>query len=214
MVGRQVRAEVTRESVLQGAATVFVRDGYADANLGDIIEEAGVTKGALYFHFGSKEELARGVIDSGYLRFAAAAESKMDRRSPALETLIDLSVLHVDMAETDPVVRAMFRLLVEIGDYQGTEHRPYETWQSTLQELATRAAEEGDLVEDVDVHAVSLLLLEQAMGARIMANALKAIDRLAERTGSMWRMILPALVPANKLEYFRQFVERRLRLPS
>lgn len=214
MVGRQVRAEVTRESVLQGAATIFVRDGYADANLGDIIEEAGVTKGALYFHFGSKEELARGVIDSGYLRFEAAAESKMDRRSPALETLIDLSVLHVDMSETDSVVRAMFRLLVEIGDYQGTEHRPYEIWQNNLQELAGRAAEEGDLVEDVDVHAVSLLLLEQAMGARIMANALKATERLAEQTGAMWRMILPALVPANKLEYFRQFVERRLRLQS
>ncbi len=52
------------------------------------------------------------------------------------------------------------------------------------------------------------------MGARIMANALKATERLAEQTGAMWRMILPALVPANKLEYFRQFVERRLRLQS
>lgn len=60
MVGRQVRAEVTRESVLQGAATIFVRDGYADANLGDIIEEAGVTKGALYFHFGSRKNWRAG----------------------------------------------------------------------------------------------------------------------------------------------------------
>ncbi|WP_337199589.1 ScbR family autoregulator-binding transcription factor [Rhodococcus rhodochrous] len=213
-MGRQVRAEVTRESVLQGAATVFLRDGYAYANLGDIIEEAGVTKGALYFHFGSKEELARGVIDSGYLRFLAAAETKMDRRSPALETMIDLSVLHVDMSETDPVVGAMFRLLFEIGDYKGTEHRPFEIWQQGLEDLGRRAAEEGDLLEQVDPRAVALLMLEQGMGARIVANALKATERLAEQTGAMWRMILPALVPANKLEYFRQFVERRLRLQS
>ncbi|MEU5843484.1 ScbR family autoregulator-binding transcription factor [Rhodococcus sp. NPDC047139] len=213
-MGRQVRAEVTRESVLQGAAAVFVRDGYADANLGDIIEEAGVTKGALYFHFGSKEELARGVIDAGYLRFVAAAASKMDRRSPALETLIDLSVLHVDMSDSDPVVRAMFRLLFEIGDYRGTEHRPFEVWQHSLEELGRRAAEEGDLVDGVDVHAVTLLILEQGMGARIVANALKTTERLAEQTGALWRMTLPALVPAGKLEYFQQFVERRLRLPS
>lgn len=214
MVGRQVRAEVTRESVLQGAATVFVRDGYADANLGAIIEEAGVTKGALYFHFGSKEELARGVIDAGHLRFAAAAASRMDRRSPAFETMIDLSVLHVDMSESDPVVRAMFRLLFEIGDYRGTEHRPFEVWQQTLEDLGRRAAEEGDLVESISPRAVSLLMLEQAMGARVVANALETTERLAEQTGAMWRMTLPALVPEGKLEYFKQFVERRLRLQS
>ena len=193
---------------------MFLRDGYADANLGDIIEEAGVTKGALYFHFGSKEELARGVIDAGHLRFAAAAESKMDRRSPALETLIDLSVLHVDMSETDPVVGAMFRLLLEIGDYRGTEQRPFEIWEHGLKDLGRRAAEEGDLLENIDPRTLALLMLEQAMGARIVGNALKATDRLAEQTGTMWRLTLPALVPMDKLKSFKQFVERRLRLQS
>ncbi len=185
MVGRQVRAEVTRESVLQGAATIFVRDGYADANLGDIIEEAGVTKGALYFHFGSKEELARGVIDSGYLRFEAAAESKMDRRSPALETLIDLSVLHVDMSETDSVVRAMFRLLVEIGDYQAPS-TGYEIWQNNLQELAARAADEATSSR-TSTSTRSPCCCSNRRCARIMANALKATERLAEQTGAMCR---------------------------
>ena len=213
-MGRQVRAEATREAVLQGAAQVFARDGYAEANLTDILREAGVTKGAMYFHFASKEDLARGVIDAGFVRFAAAAETKMDRRSPALETMIDLSVLHADMAATDPIVRAMFRLLFEIGDYSGTEHRPFEVWQRTLEELGRRAAREGDLVAHVDPEPVATLMLEQAMGARIVSSALGWTERLAEQTGVMWRMILSAMVPPGKLDYFTQFVERRLRTQS
>lgn len=62
---RQERAEATRDSVLRGAAGVFLRLGYANASLSEIIAESQVTKGALYFHFGSKEELARAVIDEG-----------------------------------------------------------------------------------------------------------------------------------------------------
>ncbi|WP_156509801.1 TetR family transcriptional regulator, partial [Rhodococcoides corynebacterioides] len=55
---RQARAEITRDTVLAGAATVFLRLGYANASLSEIISQSQVTKGALYFHFGSKEELA------------------------------------------------------------------------------------------------------------------------------------------------------------
>ena len=56
------------------------------ASLSEIIAESQVTKGALYFHFGSKEELARAVIDEGSARFDAKCELWLDRRTPALES--------------------------------------------------------------------------------------------------------------------------------
>ncbi len=43
---RQERAEATRDSVLRGAAGVFLRLGYANASLSEIIAESQVTKGA------------------------------------------------------------------------------------------------------------------------------------------------------------------------
>ncbi|MFD3810986.1 ScbR family autoregulator-binding transcription factor [Rhodococcus sp. NPDC058639] len=213
-MGRQVRAEVTREAVLRGAAEVFVREGYANASLNEIIEEAGVTKGALYFHFGSKEELARGVIDAGYTRMAAETAGKTDRRAPALEAAIELSVLNVDLAETDPVVRAMFRLLVEIGDYRGAEERPFDMWLEELKELTRRAGDEGDLAEHVDTDAFALLLMEAGIGARTVGAAMSGTKHLTERIEAMWSLLLPSVVPPSKLEYFRQFAARRLRLQS
>lgn len=72
-MARQARAEITRDSVLAGAADVFLRLGYANASLSEIISQSNVTKGALYFHFGSKEELARAVVDQGNERLRGAS---------------------------------------------------------------------------------------------------------------------------------------------
>jgi AcrR family transcriptional regulator len=52
-----VTAEETRDRALQGAATVFARQGYDGASIAEIAAAAGVSSGALYAHFGSKAEL-------------------------------------------------------------------------------------------------------------------------------------------------------------
>ncbi|CCW12469.1 ScbR family autoregulator-binding transcription factor [Rhodococcus aetherivorans] len=211
-MARQVRAEVTRDSVLRGAAEVFMNLGYANASLNEIIQQSGVTKGALYFHFASKEELARAVIDEGFARLGSAGLSAISDRTPALETMIELSVLTVDVSHADPIVRAMFRLVIEIGDYRGSGEGVFAIWLSTVQDLAKRALAEGDLSEELEPDAVGLLVLQALTGARAVAAALNRRDELVEHLENMWRLLVPALVPADKVEYFRQFVSRRLRV--
>ncbi|MDT5333549.1 MAG: hypothetical protein QOF31_4846, partial [Mycobacterium sp.] len=51
---RQARSEVTRGKIIASAVELFNEIGYAAAGLGDIIERAEMTKGALYYHFDSK----------------------------------------------------------------------------------------------------------------------------------------------------------------
>ncbi|MDR5701489.1 TetR family transcriptional regulator [Agromyces aerolatus] len=57
----QKRARVTRELLLVAAAQEICRVGYSDATLVAISAAAGVTTGALYFHFDAKEEIARAL---------------------------------------------------------------------------------------------------------------------------------------------------------
>jgi len=57
---RQTQAErraATREALLEAAARVFVRSGFHAASLDEIAEDAGVTRGAVYYNFAGKEEL-------------------------------------------------------------------------------------------------------------------------------------------------------------
>jgi AcrR family transcriptional regulator len=67
------RSEDTIAGILHSAATLFVSRNYADVSMDDIARESGVTKGALYHHFVSKEDLylamMHGVLEEKKLLF-------------------------------------------------------------------------------------------------------------------------------------------------
>jgi TetR/AcrR family transcriptional repressor of nem operon len=60
---KQARALITREKILQEATRLFTLKGYHDTKLDEILRAAGVTSGAFFHHFRSKEELAFAVMD-------------------------------------------------------------------------------------------------------------------------------------------------------
>ncbi len=70
---RQARAIRTRDSVLAAAARVIDRQGLAATRLEEIATEAEVTKGALYFHFPSKSEIATAIVEQHYEQCARLA---------------------------------------------------------------------------------------------------------------------------------------------
>ncbi len=132
-MARQARAEITRDSVLAGAADVFLRLGYANASLSEIIAQSNVTKGALYFHFGSKEELARAVVDQGHERLVSSCQGFFDSRVPALEACIGITYVVADLSMNDPMVGAMLKLTHQIGDYRGANGENIsKTWGGDL----------------------------------------------------------------------------------
>ncbi len=208
---RQERAEATRNAVLSAAAEVFERDGYAAANLGDVVAKSGATKGSLYFHFASKEDLARGVIDEGCRRLAVACEPLTRLRDPALEVMIGLSYLVSDVAASDRIVAAMFRLHHEIGDHCGTGDNVVATWQKSQVDLVRRAQEEGDIDPDVDPGEIGTFVFETLLGVRVVAAAVGAVDALPARMERAWHFMLPAMMEPTKVDYFRQFALRRSR---
>lgn len=59
----QEDAAQTRQAVLNAALSIFSRQSYAAARLEDIATEAGVTRGAIYHHFGSKAGLFNALVD-------------------------------------------------------------------------------------------------------------------------------------------------------
>jgi transcription-repair coupling factor (superfamily II helicase) len=211
-MARQARAEITRDSVLAGAADVFLRLGYANASLSEIIAQSNVTKGALYFHFGSKEELARAVVDQGNERLTAACQGFFDQRVPALEACIGISYVLADLTINDPMVGSMLKLTHQIGDYKGTSgDNVAKTWGDTYRLLTERAIGQGDLEADLEPEVIALVLQEMISGVHITAVGTESIDQMAVRMERVWYYLLPSIVPDEKLSYFREFAARRLR---
>jgi AcrR family transcriptional regulator len=63
---REEKKAQTRERLLDAAQTVFARRGFVAASLDEVAEEAGLTKGAVYSNFDSKEDLFQAVLDDRY----------------------------------------------------------------------------------------------------------------------------------------------------
>lgn len=63
-MARRTRAEMeeTRAALLATAHAVFTAQGYADASMDDLTAQAGLTRGALYHHFGDKKGLLQAVV--------------------------------------------------------------------------------------------------------------------------------------------------------
>src|SRR5690242_6121155 len=111
----QPRALVTRDAIVRGAAAVFRERGYGLASIADIASAAGMTKGALYFHFDSKDALARAVIEEQHRRTMAASAEIVAEGRPALETMVLLSRSLAHQLLEDPIVQAGIRLTTDVS---------------------------------------------------------------------------------------------------
>src|ERR1700761_7844637 len=105
----------TRHQILLSAARQFARLPYHQVGLDDILAEAALTKGAMYFHFRSKHALAVAIIDKQTAAGTAAVQELVERGLSGLETLIDFSYLiAVQDIKTDSV-RAGLNLIESVG---------------------------------------------------------------------------------------------------
>ena len=105
------RAGTTRQRLIAAASHQFARRSYSMVSLDDILAEAELTKGAMYFHFPSKQALAVAIIDDLTEMSRAAVTELLARKMSGLETLIDLVYLLAVQDTQHEVARAGVRLL-------------------------------------------------------------------------------------------------------
>lgn len=190
----QERAVETRSVVLQAAAVIFERRGYAAATIAEILQEAGVTKGAAYFHFGSKEALARAVVAE---QFVWRRCQTLDDEDP-LQHLVDLSYLFAQALQSDVQVQASIRLTLERNTFerQPGEANPYELWLNDAHTHFDAAAARGELA--VPVEAAANLLVACVTGGQLISEAVSAREDLTDRTHAMWQLLAPTLASADR----------------
>ena len=80
----ELRTRETRQLLLMAAETIFVRDGYEGAELGEIAALAGRTKGAIYAHFKSKEDIFLALIEER-ANYRRAQMEKVLAELPSIE---------------------------------------------------------------------------------------------------------------------------------
>jgi TetR/AcrR family transcriptional regulator, transcriptional repressor for nem operon len=205
------RADTTREQILRAASHQFAQRPYYAVGLDDILAEAQLTKGAMYFHFRSKHALALAIVDEQIARAGTAIQDLLNRRLSGLETLIDVSYLIAVTDINHDVTRAAFNLLESVGRTEKLQERLLGGWITLLGEIAQRGVLEGDIVEGSDPEDVGRLLVSLYMGMRQASSLDEPVQLLHDFEMAM-SMVLRGIVQPDRIGYFSQFVKRRAAL--
>jgi AcrR family transcriptional regulator len=170
------KGERTKRDILDQASQVFSVRGYAGASMDDLTRAAKLTKGGLYNHFDSKDELMLASFEHamGQVRdrFAALASGLRDTRS----RLVAVLTLYVSLLE-DPVVQGGCPILytaVEADDtHPALRQRAKDKsddWRNYISRTLDRGIELGTVKPDTDTVQFADVMLASLEGGIVLSK--------------------------------------------
>ncbi|MGW6690413.1 ScbR family autoregulator-binding transcription factor [Streptomyces sp. NPDC054961] len=181
------RAARTRATIVHAAAVVFEEHGFHGSRLTAITKQSGLTMGAIYFHFASKEELARAVMNE------QADDLELPGGVDGLQHLVDITMYLADQLRVNALLRAGVRLAVEQRAFGIRDETPYMNWAEQFREQLVAARAAGDLLPEVDEAELALLLVSAYSGTQLVSELSSGREDLPERILVMWRYLLPGI---------------------
>ena len=186
---RQARALATRETIVDAAAHEFASEGYHAAALSKILERSGVTKGAMYFHFASKEAMARAVADVMMARLPEVV-AHWDAGHDPLTTAVHVAVGYAALLRDEVACRAGLRVVNDgaLGDENA--RWPADFWEAVHTDLLGRAREAGSLRPGIDPVELARMVVALGTGVRSVCLAGGELAHIQERTAAAWTVLL------------------------
>ena len=161
----------TQRALLAAAGAVFSRMSYADARLKDIAEEAGISQGSLYFHFGNKDDVARAVLAVQQERMGQVLATIRERPGSGLDCVLRLFEGLADLIAADELVQAGIRLSMQPATgLEDDSSAPYAAWVDVAADLVQDGVDDGSMAPDLDVRASAELLNEIFVGAQVLSG--------------------------------------------
>jgi AcrR family transcriptional regulator len=151
MDDKERKGDMTRGRILDAALDVFARKGYHESSVDEIVEQAGASKGSIYFHFPNKQRLFLALVD----KFADVLEGRVEE-----------AIAH-EAAGIRRVRAALQAVLTTFGKYR-----------APAKVLLVQAVGLGSAFEEkrLDVHQRFALLIKHYLDQAIEVGDIAPID--------------------------------------
>jgi len=183
---RQERAERSRAAILDAAADEFDQHGYAGARLERIVERTGLTKGAVYFHFRSKLDLAKALLEEKYGNWPAIVAEIDGSGLRGVQAAVELTQRVGGVFASDVRVRAAMTLSQTVLP-PGPDADPYEHWVGVVERYLTQ---EDELAGGLTPREVAIVAVQGFFGAYMIASERGRLDDLSADIARLWRALL------------------------
>jgi AcrR family transcriptional regulator len=108
------QSAVTRKAILAACLNLFAKHGFSTTSIDDIARAAGITKGAVYWHFASKEELFQAILEEIRARWTEAVQQPLSKQTAPHHRLETLFACYSKLfAEAPEICLFLQRILLE-----------------------------------------------------------------------------------------------------
>ncbi|WP_276479436.1 TetR/AcrR family transcriptional regulator [Paraflavitalea pollutisoli] len=170
------KAERTREFIIEKAAPLFNKKGYANTSMQDIMEATGLAKGGLYGNFKNKDEIATAAFEYSYQRLKEDLGARVGPKKTALEKLQAILQYYRNYTVNPPIEGGcpLINTGVDADDnYPFLKKKTKEALLEmlhTLQRIFKKGVDNGEFAPDLDQRREAEIFYAQIEGAIMMAK--------------------------------------------
>ncbi|EHU1904491.1 TetR family transcriptional regulator [Acinetobacter baumannii] len=162
---REQKMAETRKKLIEVARRAFAEHGYADTSMDKLTAEAGLTRGALYHHFGDKRGLFAAVVDQIDSQMAEYAQQHREQPDDLWEGLLLEGQTYIQNALNPEFQRIVLRDgPAVLGDpaHWPSQNRCLQSTRECVEQLLA-----AERIKIVDPEAAAVLLNGAAMNAAL-----------------------------------------------
>jgi AcrR family transcriptional regulator len=163
----QQRSEETRKAIIDAAEKLFTQQGYTSAGVAEICEAAGVSKGAFYHHFETKQSVFMKLLEGRLTLINQAMQQVIDDERQVPDALMSLAsmgkLLFLSEGKHLNIIMEFWEQARHDPETWKAAGAPYEQYREFLSRIIQKGVTEGSLRE-VDPDDVSRLIIAIATG--------------------------------------------------
>jgi len=168
------KGEITRQKIIEQAAPLFNRLGYAGCSMQDIMAATGLEKGGLYRHFNSKEELAEEAFRYSLARVTEARWGGIEELEGSVEKLQFLIRRFVDIHSIFPGGCPVMNTAIDADDgnpaLRKLVQRAVQEWKAKIGRIVKAGIESGEIRGDVDPRGIANIMIAALEGALMISR--------------------------------------------
>ena len=194
--------EETRQKILETALHLFHKGSFKGTSVNQIVEQAGITKGALFHHFKGKNELGYAVVDE--LLFGFVSESWILPLATSVDPIKDIAEIVLgfgkelespeDLECGCPINNLAQEMSAVDEEFRMRLLRLFSLWEDAIEKSIRAGIDAGNVKGDVDAKVMSQTLVALLEGCIGMIKVSRSFERM-EALGKGVVMVLQLMKP-------------------
>jgi len=167
-MNNEKRSSGTKQNILDAATVCFAGRGYDATGVAEICQQAGVSKGAFYYHFESKESVFLELVENRLLELERVLVQEFSAADNVAEAMLALTDKIQVIIESNPLLLGLFRELWSHASRNPRVHKatiePYSRYKKIFADIVQKGIDEGTFNQvDPDVAGQFLLSLTSGL---------------------------------------------------